>query len=323
MDLVCFGELLIDFVATAAGPLRDAPGFVKAPGGAPANVAVAAARLGVPSAFIGAVGRDEFGRYLKQVLETNSVDVRALKLSAQGGTPLAFVSLKENAERDFQFYWEGTADHHMNPRDVPVRLVRSARVFHYGSISFIHTATRRAANRAIRAALDSSSTFVSCDPNLRLNLWPTAKVARRTILDAIEAAHLVKINEEELEFLSGSRDPERGIRVFARHSGAALLVTRGPRGAAYCWGAVEGEVGGFQVNAIDSTGAGDGFVAGFLRQMLETSSTLRTLAPDAEALMRWVRYANAVGALATTRLGAIPAFPTPEEVARLMSSAAR
>jgi fructokinase len=319
VDLVCFGELLIDFVATASGSLRDAPGFIKAPGGAPANVAVAAARLGVASAFIGAVGKDEFGLYLRGVLEQNGVDVRALKLSARGGTPLAFVSLKENAERDFQFYWKGTADHRMKPIDVPVRRVGSARIFHYGSISFIHPATRRAATRAMRAALASPRTFVSCDPNLRLNLWPSARIARRTILDAIEGAHLVKINEEELEFLTGTRDFGRGIRAISRHTDAAVLVTMGPRGAVYQWGSIEGEASGFRVDAIDSTGAGDGFVAGFLRRMLENTAPLRSLSPDSETLKSWVRYANAVGALATTRRGAIPAFPAPEEVTRLIS----
>lgn len=320
VDLVCFGELLIDFVATETGPLRAAPGFVKAPGGAPANVAVAARRLGVRSAFIGAVGRDEFGRFLKQVLEDNGVDTCALRLSSRGSTPLAFVSLKENAERDFQFYWHGTADRHMTPADIPIRLVRSSRIFHYGTISFIHPGTRRAAARGLRAARDSSTVFISCDPNLRLNLWPSAKVARKTILEAVEPAHLVKLNEQELQFLTGARNRARGIQIFARHSDAAVLVTRGPRGAVYRWGSVEGEVPGFSVSAIDTTGAGDGFVAGFLSRLLQGSKDLRSLAPNGEQLHRWVRYANAVGALATTKLGAIPAFPAPKEVAALLET---
>ena len=319
MDLVCFGELLIDFVATATGPLRAAPGFIKAAGGAPANVAVAAARLGCETAFIGAAGKDEFGSFLKDELEKNGIDVKGLQLSAEGATPLAFVSLKENAERDFLFYWRGTADHFMRPRRIPMQMVRSSRIFHYGSISLIHPVTRRATRVVLDTALESGKTLVSCDPNLRLNLWPSSSQARATILRTIKTANLVKINEEELRFLTLNKDLYRGIRSLSGVTEAALLVTRGPRGAAFRWRRVEGEVAGFAVEAIDTTGAGDGFVAGFLSRLLQSPGNLRELAPEAQTLAQWIRYANAVGALATTRRGAIPSFPAPAEVASLLS----
>jgi fructokinase len=313
-DIVCLGELLIDFVATATGPLRDAPGFVKAAGGAPANVAVAAARLGCTVAFLGAVGQDEFGSFLRDQLENNRVDVRGLRLLRRGSTPLAFVSLKENAERDFLFYWRDTADHLVTQRDIPYELAGDCRIFHYGSISLIHPAMRAVTYRALRAARKSRSVFVSCDPNLRLNLWSSPAQARKTILKTIESAHLVKINDEELGFLTGKNDLRRGLRALAGITDAAILVTRGPAGATYRWGKREGEVAGFAVPAIDSTGAGDGFVAGFLSRLLETQGSLQKLQPDAKTLARWVRYANAVGALATLKRGAIPAFPSRSEV---------
>jgi fructokinase len=319
MDLVCFGELLIDFVAAATGPLRAAPAFVKAAGGAPANVAVAASRLGCETAFVGGIGADEFGFFLKDELEKNGVNVRGLQLSAKGATPLAFVSLKENAERDFLFYWRGTADQYMSTRAIPVRMVRSSRIFHYGSISLIQPSTRRATLFALDAALESGKTFISCDPNLRLNLWPSASQARSAILHAIKTADLVKVNEEELKFLTGNRGLHGGMRSLSRTTGAALLVTRGPRGAAFQWRNAVGEVPGFAVDAIDTTGAGDGFVAGFLsRLLLHSPGALRDVAPEIEVITRWVRFANAVGALATTRRGAIPAFPAPAEVAALV-----
>src|SRR4029450_3469769 len=119
LDLLCLGELLIDFVATASGSLRAAPGFVKAPAGAPAKVAVAASRLGLKAGFVGTVGKDEFGRFLVDTLKVNRVDVTGLRLSSRGATPLAFVSVTENAERDFLFYWDRTADHFMSTRDIP------------------------------------------------------------------------------------------------------------------------------------------------------------------------------------------------------------
>lgn len=322
-DIVCLGELLIDFVATATGPLRDAPGFVKAAGGAPANVAVAAARLGCTVGFLGAVGQDEFGNFLREQLENNGVDVRGLRILRRGNTPLAFVSLKENAERNFLFYWRDTADHLVKPRDIPCELAGNCRIFHYGSISLIHPAMRTVTHRALRAARQSGSVFVSCDPNLRLNLWSWPEQARKAILKTIAFAHLVKINEEELEFLTGKKDLRRGMRALAGITEAAILVTRGPAGATYRWGKSEGEVAGFAVSAIDSTGAGDGFVAGFLSRLLETRGSLRDLQPDAETLARWVLYANAVGALATTKRGAIPAFPSGSEVEAFLTTEAQ
>ncbi len=316
-DLVCLGELLIDFVATATGPLRSSPAFIKAAGGAPANVAVAAARLGIRAAFTGAVGRDEFGCFLRDQIESNGVDVRGLHLSPMGSTPLAFVSLKENAERDFLFYWRDSADQFVKPRDIPMDLIRSCRIFHYGSISLIHPAMRRLTRAALEAA-ESAGAFVSCDPNLRLNLWPSPAHARKAILATIARAHLVKINDEELHFLTGESDLFKGILSLSGATDAAILVTRGPVGAAYRWHKVQGEVGGFEVAAVDSTGAGDGFVAGFLSRLLERPADLRKIRPDAATISRWVRYANAVGALATTKRGAIPAFPTSSEVTALL-----
>jgi fructokinase len=318
-DLVCLGELLIDFVSTSIGPLRDAPGFVKAPGGAPANVAAAAARLGVRSAFLGAVGDDEFGRFLAGALEDCGVDVSGLSRRNSAATPLAFVSLRNDAERDFLFYWSGTADHHMKPHDIPIEMVDACRVFHFGSISLIHPAPRLVTRRALRRALDGR-IFVSCDPNLRLNLWPSPSAARRAVLKAIEPAHLVKVNDDELAFLTGKSDLLGGIEALARFSDAAVLVTRGAAGASFRWHKAAGEVRGFAVNAVDSTGAGDGFVAGILRCLLQIPAELRRIRPDSTTIAGWVRYANAVGALTTTRRGAIPAFPTDKEVADLIGT---
>ena len=318
LDLLCLGELLIDFVATTSGSLRAAPGFVKAPGGAPANVAVAASRLGLKAGFVGTVGKDEFGRFLVDTLRVNRVDVTGLRLSSRGATPLAFVSVTENAERDFQFYWDGTADHFMSVRDIPVRRVRASRIFHYGSISLIHPATRKATRYALNAAFKSTRTFVSCDPNLRLNLWPSRGAARKTVLETIRRVDLVKVNDDELRFLTGSSNLTRGLQTLSRLTKAAIIVTRGPKGAVFRWHQAEGEVPGFSVPAIDGTGAGDGFVAGFLRCLASVSGDLRRLQPSAAVLSDWVRYANAVGALATMKRGAIPAFPTPDEVEALL-----
>jgi fructokinase len=321
-DIVCLGELLVDFVSTSTGPLRAAPGFVKAAGGAPANVAVAAARLGLSSAFIGAVGDDEFGRFLVGELTTNGVDVSGVLISAEGSTPLAFVSLREDAERDFLFYWRGTADQVMKPRQLRLDVIRQARIFHFGTISLIHKPTRAVTQNALRSAAEHG-LFVSCDPNIRLPLWSSSSAARRTILSAIEPVDLLKLNEEELEFLTGHSEVAKGLRSLSGCCDALVLVTRGPRGAAYRWRRMWGEVPGFKVAAVDSTGAGDGFMAGFLACLLEGAADLKSLHPDGEAIVRWVRFANAVGALTTTRRGAIPSFPTRTEVSSLLEKTVR
>jgi fructokinase len=316
-QLVCLGELLIDFVSTTVGALREAPAFIKAPGGAPANVAAAAARLGVRAGFIGAVGDDEFGSFLAGELAGAGVDVRGLKMDPCGSTPLAFVSLRADAGRDFLFYWRDTADRLMKRRDVPIELVRSCRIFHFGSISLIHPGPRLVTRHALRAAQEAGA-FISCDPNLRINLWPSGAAARRTILASLAAAHLVKVNDEELEFLTGEKDVAAGIRAIANWTSAAVVVTLGPRGASFRWRNAAGYVPGFTVAAVDSTGAGDGFTAGLLRCLLQRDGDLRRVRPSAADLSRWVKYANAVGALATAKRGAIPSFPTPAEVDALL-----
>jgi fructokinase len=237
----------------------------------------------------------------------------------QGATPLAFVSLADGGEREFAFYWRDTADQLLRPRDVPTALVASARIFHFGSIGLIHPAPRRATLHALAAARDSERTFVSCDPNVRLRLWPSASAARRAILAAVPEADLVKVNREELEFLTGHRDLGRGLDRLAAATAAALVVTLGPDGAAYRWSGREGSVPGFRVRSVDTTGAGDGFTAGLLSCLLRRRGPLRGRVPEAPALAEWVRYANAVGALTTTRRGAIPAFPTAVEVDRLLA----
>ena len=177
---------------------------------------------------------------------------------------------------------------------------------------------RRLTRSALRAAARAGDVFVSCDPNLRLNLWPSAAEARRAILQTIGEAHVVKVNEDELTFLTGRKSLPRAMKALAESTDAAILVTFGGRGAAYRWHKNEGEVAGFRVAAVDSTGAGDGFAAGFLSQLAAAKTPLSKLEPDARTLHRWIRYANAVGALATTKRGAIPSFPMPVEVNNLL-----
>ena len=315
-DVITLGELLIDFVPTVSGvTLIEAPAFKKAPGGAPANVAAGLAKLGIPSGFMGKVGDDAFGRFLAQTLQKVGVDTSALRFSTEARTALAFVSLRADGEREFMFYRHPSADMLYAPAEVDTDYIRSAKVLHYGSISLISEPSRSATLLAIETA-KTAGLLISYDPNLRLNLWPSAEAAKEGILLGWPLAQFIKVSEEELAFLAETEDLEAAARQIWHPDLRLLVITRGKAGCTYITSRFSGEVPGFGVEAIDTTGAGDGFVAGLLKGLLEHPQ----LDQDEAQLRQICRYANAVGALTTTERGAIPALPTAEQVDRFLRS---
>lgn len=299
MSVVCLGELLIDFVALESGvTVGEASGFIKAPGGAPANVAVAVQKLGHPAAFMGQVGDDPFGHYLTGVLVNNGVDVAGITYSQEARTALAFVSLKLDGDRSFMFYRHPSADMLMRPEDLRLEVMEDKRIFHFGSISMIGEPSRSATLAAAQHALDRHM-FISYDPNLRLALWESADAAKAGMLTGFDYAHFVKISEEELEFLTGGAD----VTPLWRDHLQLIAITRGAKGATIYTRSTQYDVPGFSVNSLDTTGAGDAFVAGMLVGILEN-------ADYRDKLPQITRFANAVGALTTTQKGAIPSLPT-------------
>ncbi len=315
-DVLCLGELLIDFVATESGvTVGEASGFLKAPGGAPANVAVGLARLGVSSGFLGKVGDDDFGRFLAATLAQSDVDVSGLRFSEEARTALAFVSLRADGERSFLFFRHPSADMLYEPTDVDDTSIQQAKVLHFGSITLIGEPSRSATLHAVHTA-HAAGKIVSYDPNLRLALWPDANAARDGMLLGWPLAHAIKVSREELKFLTGKNDIEAAGRSLWHDDLRILLVTDGANGADYLTAGSFGHVDGFPVQAIDTTGAGDGFMAGFLSRWLNDETLLDAPAKIAEV----VRYANAVGALTTTRRGAIPALPALEQVAQFLGA---
>ncbi|MGE5592144.1 MAG: PfkB family carbohydrate kinase [Betaproteobacteria bacterium] len=347
IDVLAMGELLIDFVSVATGvSLKDSPGFTKAPGGAPANVAVGVRRLGRTSGFIGKVGNDDFGVFLWETLAREGVETRGVRYDDRARTMLAFVSLRPDGEREFMFYRHPSADMLLEPSEVDVDLLTEARVFHHGSISLITEPSRSATLAAVRAAR-AAGALISYDPNIRLPLWPAPNEARAVILAAASSADIIKVSEEELAFLTGTDDIAEGVgRLRTAASSAAgpakcaIVVTRGRKGCVLALdnsgpvtvrdggqrggGGLWLEVPGFGVQAVDTTGAGDAFVAGLLVGIIEeaTGCNAAAAATAREKLRalgeaEWRRVltlANAVGALCTTKYGAIPALPTMQEV---------
>ncbi|MDG4598106.1 MAG: PfkB family carbohydrate kinase [Candidatus Contendobacter sp.] len=315
-NAICLGELLIDFVPTVTGAgLIDAPAFVKAPGGAPGNVAVGLARLGVSSAFMGKVGDDVFGHFLADTLAEAGVDVGPLRFSSEARTALAFVSLRADGEREFMFYRHPSADMLFNPREVDVEAIQPAKLLHFGSISLIGEPSRSATLYAVDTAR-AAGCLISYDPNLRLPLWPDANAAREGMLLGLGKAHVVKLSDDESEFLTGIGDPKAACRALWHEELKLMVVTRGRPGCVYFTPECSGEVASFAVKAVDATGAGDGFMAGLLQGLLADPGTFRNEA----SLRELCRFANAVGALTTLKRGAIPALPGREQVWNFLNS---
>mgnify|MGYP001302812014 FL=1 len=309
-NAICLGELLIDFVPTVTGTgLTDAPAFIKAPGGAPGNVAVGLARLGVKSAFMGKVGDDAFGHFLADTLAEAGVDVGPLRFSSEARTALAFVSLRSDGEREFMFYRHPSADMLFTPREVDMDAISRAQLLHFGSISLIGEPSRSATLYAVDAAR-AAGGLVSYDPNLRLPLWPDADAARKGLLLGLSKAHIVKLSDDESEFLTGLSDLKAACQALWHEDLKLMVVTRGRAGCVYFTPNFTGMVESFTVEAVDATGAGDGFVAGLLQGLLANPSVVQ----DEARLRELCRFANAVGALATTERGAIPALPDRERV---------
>lgn len=317
--LVCVGEALIDLVATERGAaLSEAATFVRAAGGAPANVAVGAARLGVRTAFLGKVGADPFGDHLVSTLAAAGVDTSMVTRDAQARTGLAFVSRAPDGEREFLFYRSPSADQRLRTDEVDGGRVARAEVLHFGSLGLAVSPAREATLHAASVA-GRAGALRSLDVNLRLDGWRSDGEARRAVLAAAAASEVVKVSEGELDFLAGGKGAA-AARTLIAGSTRLLVVTEGAAGAGYHLvtqdGLATGHVPGFAVDALDTTGAGDAFVAGLLTGMLLDRAAL----VDPAALEGVLRRANACGAIATTRLGAIPALPTADELAAFLAA---
>ncbi|VAI34236.1 unnamed protein product [Triticum turgidum subsp. durum] len=232
--VVSFGEMLVDFVPTVAGvSLAEAPAFLKAPGGAPANVSIAVARLGGEAAFVGKLGDDEFGRMLAAILRDNGVDDGAVVFDAGARTALAFVTLRADGEREFMFYRNPSADMLLTADELNVDVIKRAAVFHYGSISLIAEPCRSAHLRAMEIAKEAGA-LLSYDPNPREALWSSREEARTKILSIWDQADIVKVSESEVEFLTGIDSVEDDVVMkLWRPTFKLLLVTLGGQGCKY------------------------------------------------------------------------------------------
>jgi fructokinase len=305
-DVVALGELLIDF--TPAGNTKEGlPLFEQNPGGAPANVLVALSKLGRKCAFLGMVGNDQFGTFLRDTLVGHNLDVTGLRFSATVGTTLAFVHLLANGERSFSFYRNPGADMMLRPEDLDYDLIKNAKVFHFGSISMTDEPSRNATLAAVKFAKEKG-LLVSFDPNYRPLLWKSQSAAQDAIRSGMAFADLLKISQEELELITGCADVAEGAALLREQGIGVVLVTLGAAGCFYCYPGGTGHLDTYQLKTVDTTGAGDAFLGGILYWVskLSKQEMLTLSVPEFE---RIVDFANATGALTTTKKGAIPALP--------------
>nr|WP_294493297.1 carbohydrate kinase [uncultured Mediterraneibacter sp.] len=309
-DITSFGEMLIDF--TIQGKNEDGQVlFARNPGGAPANVAVAASRLGAHTAFLGKVGKDMHGEFLRAVLEREQVDTRGLILDEKYFTTLAFVDINEAGERTFSFARKPGADTEIQKEELDIDILDRTNIFHAGSPSLTSQPARDTTFYAVKRAKNKGS-IISYDPNYRASLWESEKTAKRHMRSLLPYVDMIKISDEETKLLTDFQGAEEAARELYRQGIKVVAVTLGSEGAyVYC---KEGgrKVSGFKSHVVDTNGAGDSFWGGFLYRISKSAKCLDELGLN--ELEEAARFGNAVAGLCVEKRGAIPAMPDLQQV---------
>ncbi|MBP3950436.1 aminoimidazole riboside kinase [Bacillus suaedae] len=308
--IISLGEALIDFI-----PMDETnQTYQKSPGGAPANVAVGVSRLGVNSSFIGKVGDDLLGKFLKETLNQYQVKTKQMSFSKDIRTGVVFVTNGEEGERSFDFYINPSADRFFEANEIDVDHLTGHKILHFGSISLISSPTKEATQFAVKLAKENGM-LISYDPNLRLSLWESEEHARQTIKSMLSEADILKISEEELEFITGEKDIQKGMDQLADYQISLVLVTLGADGSYVVTDNGHHHVSAMKVNAVDTTGAGDAFVSGILYSVHQYEGDIKTL--PLEKAVEMAQFASVSGALAASTKGAMTALPTLDEVKQL------
>lgn len=305
--VICLGEALIDFIPTDETNLI----YEKCPGGAPANVAAGLAKLGVKTAFVGKVGQDVLGSFLKETLTHYGVDVSQMILSEEAKTGLTFVTLEASGEREFDFYIEPSADQLLRKEELDEHFFKGFNLLHVGSISLIREPVRSATYEAIRIA-KSKGMKLSLDPNVRLPLWESSDQARQTIVELLPQVDILKLSEEELTFLTGSEDIELGVDNLRQYGIPLIFVTKGANGSVVFSKREVVDVPALKVNAVDTTGAGDAFVSGILYGLNRLEKDLGKITQG--GMTEIARLASVSGGLAASKKGAMTALPALDEL---------
>ncbi|XOQ14303.1 MAG: PfkB domain-containing protein [Shouchella clausii] len=318
-NLLSIGEVLIDFIPQQKGAaLKDVISFERVLGGAPANVAVTVAKLGGNASVITKLGEDAFGDFLLDQLVQYGVNTAKISRTKDANTGLAFVSLREDGERDFSFYRNPSADLLLKDTEIDENWFSQGDILHFCSVDLVESPMKQAHIKAIQSATVRGG-IISFDPNVRLPLWNSSQECRNTILGFIPMSHIVKVSDEELEFITGIADEQKAIASFFTGNVKLVVFTKGSQGAdIYVQNNKYSSIG-YSVQVEDTTGAGDAFIGGFLYQLLNRNVNQDNLENTVKDFHKDIlAFANASGALTTTGKGAISAIPTKEEIFQLI-----
>lgn len=309
-DVTALGELLIDFTENGKSAQGN-PLFEANPGGAPCNVLAMLAKLGHKTAFIGKVGNDFFGEQLRSAITEVGIDSSFLRLDHLVHTTLAMVHTYPDGDRDFSFYRNPGADMMLNETEVPEDLINDSKIFHFGTLSMTHEGVRKATKKAVDLA-KKAGAVISFDPNLRPPLWGSLEIAKEQVLYGLEQCHILKISDNEIQWLTGEEDYSDGVRwILERYDIPLILVSMGKEGSRAYYNGMMVEVKPFlQENTIETTGAGDTFCGCVLHYICEHG--LEDLTE--ENLKEMLTFANAAASIITTRKGALRVMPEVSEI---------
>lgn len=315
VDIVALGELLIDF--TEAGKSSSGKKlFEQNPGGAPANLLTVAAHMGYQTEFIGKIGADMHGDFLKKTLEEEGIGTRYLIQDESYFTTLAFVEIAENGERHFSFSRKPGADTQLRAEELNQQLLENCKIFHFGSLSLTNEPSRTATIEAVKGA-KAAGVLISYDPNYRESLWFDKQTAVSQMKSMIPYADIMKVSDEELVLLTGIEDYNKAVKQLLELGPKLVAVTLGSDGVLLAREYKREKVEGFKVNAIDTTGAGDSFWGGFLSEYLKQEKSLEEF--TWEEIKNCAVYGNATAALCVQRRGGIPAIPKKKEVEQFIN----
>ena len=310
--LCAIGEALIDFIPERKGQrLKDVAAFKRAAGGAPANVAGAVSRLGLPARLLTKTGNDAFGDYLIESFNSAGIDTSFIKRDSTKETPLAFVSLADDGNRDFQFYRKNSADLFYSPEDLTPEVLDGCGILHFGSVDLVESPMKQAHRKLLRMAAEKG-IMISFDPNLRPSLWNDDVKLKETVLEFMPQADIVKISEEELEFITGKTEIREALPELLQGKTRCVLYTCGKDGAAAYTEQWSVSRPGLRVEARDTTGAGDSFTGAFLSSLLSYGITDITEV-SAGQMEEFLDFANAYAARTTTAEGGLTAMASKQE----------
>ena len=304
--VIAIGEALIDFIPHEKGrALNDVENFLRVPGGAPLNVAAAVAKLGGKSQMLTKLGQDGFGDAILNEVKPLGVDVSRISRTNEANTALAFVSLREDGERDFSFYRNPSADMLLSAEEICVEDFNEKDILHFCSVSLIDAPIKEAHRRAIEIAKEKGC-LISFDPNVRLPLWKNPEDCRKAILEFLPLSNIVKISDEELEFITGIKDEKEALDFLLTGDVKVIIYTKGTNGAEFITKERVIFSPSFKVSAQDTTGAGDSFIGSLLYQVAEGEYSLEQLVDlSEEKVQEILTFSNATAALTVCKKGAI------------------